>query len=233
MGELIRSAAPDVMGTQEGLYQQLQELATDLPGYAWTGVGRDGGTNGEFMAVFYRKDRLQPLATNHFWLSDTPDTVATASWGNKLNRMVTWLKFLDRETKREFYFFNTHFDHQSQVSREKSAELLRQRVSALPEKLPVVLTGDFNAISGKNKTYEILLREDFFKDTWHLAKTRKAEEYNSFTAFKEPGKEGLRIDWIFVRGNASVDSTEILPFSRNGQFPSDHFPVVARLTFGN
>src|SRR6478736_2315125 len=99
MRELITNVTPDVIGTQEGLHAQLQDLASDLPDYNWVGVGRDDGkTKGEFMAVFYRRARLEALTTNHFWLSDTPGLPGSTSWGNKNRRMVTWLKFRDRTT---------------------------------------------------------------------------------------------------------------------------------------
>ena len=110
---------------------QLTDLAADLPGYDWVVVGRDDGKEkGEFMAVFYRKARLEPLTTNHFWLSDTPEVAGSTTWGNRNRRMVTRLKFRDRQTTQQFYLFNTHFDHEVQLAREKSAELVRQRVDA-------------------------------------------------------------------------------------------------------
>src|ERR1041385_8877637 len=109
MRECIRNASPDLLGTQEGLYQQLRDLAADLPEYDWIGLGREGGSKGEFMAVFFRKSRFEPVAFDHFWLSDTPDIVGSATWGNTSRRMVTWVRFRDRQTGREFYFFNTHF----------------------------------------------------------------------------------------------------------------------------
>src|SRR5689334_21412331 len=75
MRECIRQTPPDVIGTQEGLYPQLKDFAADQPDYDWIGLGRDGGSKGEFMAVFYRRARLEPLEFDHFWLSDTPDVV--------------------------------------------------------------------------------------------------------------------------------------------------------------
>jgi len=69
--EVIRQIAPDVIGTQEGLYEQLKDIAADLPEYDWIGLGRNGGSRDEFMAVFFRKGRLEPLEFDHFWLSDT------------------------------------------------------------------------------------------------------------------------------------------------------------------
>ncbi len=232
MRELIQRLDPDVFGSQEGLARQLRELASDLPAYAWAGQGRDGGEAGEFMAVFYKKSRLETLSTNHFWLSATPDTPATTTWGNQLNRMVTWLKFRDRETRREFYFFNTHFDHLSQPSREKSAELVRERAGQLGTKLPILLTGDFNATSGENKAYDILVGDGYFRDTWKLAKTLKGEEFASFNNFQGVRRNGKRIDWILARGPVSVSSSEVVPWSKDGKFPSDHCPVVIDLQFG-
>src|SRR5439155_5850780 len=90
MRELIQQISPDVMGTQEGLAGQLKDLATDLPGYDWIGVGRDDGREkGEFMAVFYRKARLQPLTTNYFWLSDTPEVAVSTTLGKKNRANLT------------------------------------------------------------------------------------------------------------------------------------------------
>ena len=71
------------------------------------------------MAVFYRTARLEPLAFDHFWLSDTPEVIGSKNWGPSLARMVTWVKFRDRQTQRQFIFINTHFDHQVQEAREK------------------------------------------------------------------------------------------------------------------
>lgn len=228
--EVIDLMKPDVIGTQEGLHAQLLDVAADLPDYAWTGVGRnDGKTGSEFMAVFYRKSRLEALSTNHFWLSDTPEVPGSTTWGNSNRRMVTWLKFRDRVTGGEFYFFNTHFDHQIQLAREKSAELVRQRVAALETKLPVLLVGDFNANAGRNQAFDILTRDNFFADSWQQAKERGNEGLNSFNGFKPPGRNDERIDWILTRGKVEVSRTEIVSFERNGQFPSDHFPVVAWL----
>jgi len=230
--EVIQKAAPDVLGTQEGLYGQLKDIASDLPEFDWIGLGREGGSKGEFMAVFFRKARLEPLTYDHFWLSDTPDVIGSATWGNSNRRMVTWIKFRDRVTSGEFFLFNTHFDHQIQPAREKSAELVRQRITALNTKLPVLLIGDFNAAAQTNKAYQILTSGQFLSDAWLSARERVGEGVGTFNDFKAVQPNGPRIDWILTRGEAQVERAEILTFSQNGQFPSDHFPVVARLRLG-
>lgn len=228
MRECILGATPDIIGTQEGLYSQLKDLAADLPDYQWIGLGRDGGSKGEFMAVFYRKSRLDPLAFDHFWLSDTPEVVGSSTWGNSNRRMVTWIRFLDRQTKKEFFVFNTHFDHEIQAAREKSAALVRERVEKLGTALPVILTGDFNA-GYENKTHQMLVEGDFFRDTWDLAKEHVGEGLGTFNGFREIPKNNTRIDWILVRGQAEVLREEIVTFSRDNQFPSDHCPLLATL----
>jgi len=230
--ETIRRTDPDVLGTQEGLYPQLKELASDLPEYEWIGLGRDGGSRGEFMAVFYRRARFEPLAFDHFWLSDTPDRIGSATWGNRNRRMVTWVRFLDRFTGREFYFWNTHLDHEVQAAREKGAALIRERVAALPEPLPVLLVGDFNAAAGDNPAYDILTRDGFFTDAWAVARLREGEGLGTFNGFERVPEGGPRIDWILVRGPVLVERIRIDPWQKDGRFPSDHFPVAAWLRWG-
>jgi endonuclease/exonuclease/phosphatase family metal-dependent hydrolase len=229
MRECIEKVAPDLFGTQEGLYQQLKDLASDLPHYEWIGLGRDGGSRGEFMAVFYRKERFEPLQYDHFWLSDTPNVIGSSTWGNSNRRMVTWVRFRDRKTHQEFYFFNTHLDHQIQPAREKGAALIRERVDGLQTRLPVLLVGDFNAAAGANKAYDILVKEGGFTDTWNISKERRGDGIRTFHNFNGPAKGDERIDWILARGTVMVDAIEIVTYSRDGQYPSDHFPVAAWL----
>lgn len=226
----IERVSPDIFGIQEGLYQQLKDLHQDLPEYDSIGLGRDGGSRGEFMAVFYRKVRFEPLEYDHFWLSDTPDVIGSTSWGNSNRRMVTWVRFRDRPTGKEFYLFNTHLDHQIQIAREKGAELILKRINALNTSLPVILTGDFNAAARANKAYEILVNDDALSDTWETAATHRGERVNTFHNFNGPRAGESRIDWILTRGGVKTDAIEIITFKQEGQYPSDHFPVAAWLT---
>lgn len=227
--EMISNQRPDIIGTQEGLYRQIKDLAADLPEYAWIGTGREGGSRGEFMAVFYRRDRLEPLEYDHYWLSDTPEVIGSTTWGNSVRRMVTLVKFRDLKTEREFFFINTHFDHQVQESREKSAALVLERLAKQRTRLPVLLAGDFNAVADANKVYELLVGEDRFFDTWKAAAER-GETWDTFHGYNAPGKQGRRIDWILARGGVKVRKSEVVTFAKAGQYPSDHFPVMAWLT---
>jgi endonuclease/exonuclease/phosphatase family metal-dependent hydrolase len=232
MAELIKTYAPDIMGTQEGWYLQIKGILADCPDYDWIGLGREGGSRGEFMAIFYRPDRLEPLEFDHFWLSDTPTVIGSTTWGNTNIRMVTWVRLMDRHTDQEFYYFNTHFDHRYPRARENSARLIAERVEQLQTDLPVLLGGDFNAPAGKSETYNILMGSRRFSDTWDMAKERVGEGLNTYHGFGlDLRRDDERIDWILVCGAALVQRSEIIAFQKDGRYPSDHFPVVAWLTW--
>ena len=229
MLDVIARWRPDILGTQEGLYLQLRDLDRALPDYAWIGLGRDGGSRGEFMAVFYRRDRLEPLEYDHYWLSDTPALPGSHTWGNSLPRMVTWVRFRDRGSGRELLFVNTHFDHQSQPSRERAAALIVDRLAGTRPDLPVILGGDFNVAAGANPVYSVLTGAGGFTDSWWAL--GRADTLGTFHGFKgvAAARGTGRIDWILTRGPVTAVSSEIITDARNGQLPSDHFPVFARL----
>jgi endonuclease/exonuclease/phosphatase family metal-dependent hydrolase len=228
MKECLAQSSPDIVGTQEGVYHQLKDIERDLPQYRWLGLGREGGSKGEFMAIFYRHERFEPIEYDHFWLSDTPEVIGSTTWGHTNRRMATWIRFKDTRNNREFYLINTHFDHQIQLAREKAAELLRERATKLETTIPLIVMGDFNAKAGANKAYDTLIENDFLADTWHTAKERRGEAISTFHNFRGPVQRDDRIDWILCRGIETL-WIEIITCSKNGQYPSDHFPVMAEV----
>lgn len=230
MKQCLTEADADIIGTQEGVYYQLKDIHADAPQYQWIGLGRDGGSRGEFMAVFYKQARFEPLEYDHFWLSDTPEVIASTTWGNSNRRMVTWVRFLDKQSNGQFYFVNTHLDHQIQPAREKAAELIKTRLQALKTNLPIILLGDFNATAGKNKAYSTLT-ENFLMDTWHIAAERRGRVVATFHGFNGPREGDDRIDWILTTPGVKALWTAISTCAQGNQFPSDHFPVIAELTW--
>ena len=233
MAELLRVEQPAVLGTQEGMAGQLEDVAADLPGYyAWIGVGRAGGRRDEFMAVFYDTRRLAAVESGHFWLSDTPEVVGSRSWGNRCIRMVTWARFADQRTRREFVLLNTHFDNLSEHSRVRSAELVRDRINAIDPGLPVVLTGDFNAPAQASAAYDILVGGAGLTDTWTAAADLRSPRYATWHGYLPLVPDGARIDWILTRGAVTVFAAGINTFAHDGLFPSDHFPVQALIGTG-
>ncbi len=144
--QLIQNHAPDVVGLQEALRFQLDEIRTRVPGYAELGVGRDDGrSGGEYSAILYRSRRFAVADQGTFWFSETPDAPGSTSWGNRITRICTWARLVERETGTHLYVYNLHLDHESQPSRERSVELLAARINARRPRDPVIVMGDFNA----------------------------------------------------------------------------------------
>ena len=222
---LLREQQADVVGLQEALHGQLEEIVRAVPGYAWVGVGRsDGRQAGEYAAVLYRTARLTPRRSDTFWFSDTPGVVKSTSWGNRIERICTWAYFEDREGP-SFYVFNVHLDHESQPSRERSAALLMQVVSARDPKAPVVVTGDFN--SGEdNPAARIVART--MRDSFRVAHP-DATQVGTFTGFVSGKTSGDKIDYVFVEPGTEVIDAQILRTASGGRYPSDHFPVMAKV----
>ncbi len=223
VARLLNEEQPTVLGTQEGLYGQIKDIALDLPDrYHWIGVGRAGGSHDEFVAVFFDTDRLDPLAFDHHWLSATPNVIGSRSWGNNVIRIVTWVRFADKRTGAQFVVVNTHLDHESENARLRSAELIRDQINA--QTLPVVLTGDFNTDAG-SPTYKTFNLDD----TWNGHRLTPA--YGTFHGYLPPVPDGPRIDWILTRG-ATTEAAAINTYAEGGQYPSDHLPVQAVLRIG-
>lgn len=228
MKELLHHYSPDVLCTQEGTYEQLTDLEEDLPDYRYIGLGRDGGSNGEYMAIFYDHQKYKVVKYDHFWLSETPSVIGSVSWEAACPRMATWVLLENQETKDTFYVMNTHLDHISAKAREEAAKLLLQKMSAFLKDVPVILAGDFNSHPG-SEVYEILCGS--LKDSYHSAKKSVSKGLGTFNDYLEDqgGGEENRIDWIFVDDSWEVDEAMIIDEKIDGKFASDHFPVFVKM----
>lgn len=229
--ETVKKYQPDILGTQEGLDFQLEYIQERLgDGYAWFGVARDADGTGEHAAVFYRKDRLTPVESGNFWISERPSIPGTKSWGSHHNRVTTWARFADRASGRQFVYFNTHLDNGSEEARQEGARMLAERAAATPAPYPVIITGDFNAPAGSSEPWLTLTRAGL-TDAWLAAAECKGPAC-TFGGFKPPVEDAdRRIDWILVSKGLEVASCETVTENRDGRYPSDHFPVVARIGF--
>lgn len=223
--DTIRQLDPDVIGTQELYKAQGDDTVSRLPEYTWFGRDRFGEHRDEHMGIFYRKDRLKVIESGDFWLSDTPDKIASITWGNVFPRMVNWALFERTSDHKRFYLLDTHFPYrdQDEDARSRSAHEIAAWIAKLPADVPVILTGDFNT-GPDSETHKALTAT--FKDAWIDSPKHggPAETFHDFT-----GKATKRIDWILYRG-VEAKSMRTITTSKDGRYPSDHFPVQADFT---
>lgn len=224
---LLRFHETDIFGTQEGLYHQLSYIKSELDGFEWFGMSRDGkGTKGEYSAIFYNTELFELADSGTFWLSETPDEPSKA-WDAALPRICTWGKFTYRPSGSTFYLFNTHFDHIGKEARKKSAALIMTKIESRAAGSPVVLTGDFN-VPEDTEVYKTLTSGPL-KDASKVSKTGHYGTGGTFTAFEFTRVPFPRIDYIFVSDDFEVLRHATLTDSYDMKYPSDHLPVFAEI----
>lgn len=228
----IRFHGAQVVGVQEALASMLNELDALLPTYRRVGVGRtDGVARGEFSAILYDTTRVAALESGTFWLSPTPDVVGSKGWDAALERIATWARLRDKQSGCTWLHVNTHFDHVGDSARVESARLIRRRLGALANGLPLTMTGDFNA-NPSHPAYVTLTTSTLpdgsrpLRDALHVSDTPHYGPLSTWNAFKdiEPNQ---RIDFVFVSDGVRVLRHGVLSDRWDGRFLSDHLPVLA------
>lgn len=227
--KLLRLHGADIFGLQEALLGQINDIAAQMPGFDWIGVGRDDGINkGEYAPVFYNSQKYQLKQQGWFWLSETPD-LPSKSWDAALPRICTFALLEDYDTRKNFWVFNTHFDHIGGKARHESARLILKKINELNEKkLPVILAGDFNLTPDENPLKIIKRRLD---DSRNVSETPPSGPEGTFNGFDFNSPLTDRIDYIFVNKDVTVKRYAVLPDSKDQRYPSDHLPVYVEITF--
>lgn len=221
----------DVMGTQEVLSNQLTDLLGSLPQYSYVGVGRkDGKTAGEYSAVFYRKDKFEPLRSGTFWLSEHPESVGVKGWDAAIERIVTWAVLKDKFTGKEFAFINTHFDHIGQVARRESAKLLLSKVGEIANGLPVIVSGDFNS-TPDSEVIKILTNansDNHLTDSRSVANEILGPSWTFHGFGTVPLESRTIIDYIFLKNKVTVQQVSVISEMLGKIYLSDHNPVLIK-----
>lgn len=215
----------DIFGTQEGLRMQLDGIA-ELQNFAYLGAGRDDGKQaGEHSAIFYRKDRFQVLKSGDFWLSETPDKPGKGWDATCCNRICSWAKFKDLKTKKSFYFFSVHFDHQGVEARRQSGKLMVKKIQEIATDAPVICVGDLNSLPDTEQVKEI---QTILNDSKNVSEMPPYGPEGTFNAFKFDAPMKNRIDYIFTDKRIKVLKYGVLTDSKEQRYPSDHQPVVIK-----
>jgi endonuclease/exonuclease/phosphatase family metal-dependent hydrolase len=234
--ERIRSFAPDLLGTQEGLNGMEDFLKKQLNDYTFFGVGRDDGKHGgEMCGVFYKTSKFDKLDGGNFWLSTNPEKPGSKAWGAWFPRMVTWVKLQPRDGGQAFVWFNTHFEVFSDRARTESAKLLLARATTLCTGMPCLVTGDFNANAGNTSPAYGTLTSKFnvtqLVDAFRAVYPTRSREEGTMHSFNGH-KDGDRIDWILATPAFQPVSCQIDRTRGFLGYPSDHFPVTATFRMG-
>lgn len=221
-----------LLGVQEALHDQMEDLQQRLPQFRYVGVGRDDGKEkGEYSAIFFDTSRLRLLESQTFWLSTTPSVPGSKGWDAAIIRIVTWARFTDKYNGKTFYMFNTHFDHMGKIARRESAKLLLQRVTEIAGISPVIVTGDFNA-TPEDEPIRILLDPASPQRLINTLNISAMDHYGptgTFNGFQSHELSDQPIDHIMIKNNVGVLKHATLSESWMGHFSSDHFPVLARI----
>ncbi len=253
IARIIETFQPDVVGTQEANFQQLEDLAELLPGYDFRGEGNLGRSMAHsesnwFCAVFFKTGRVQPLAGQEegdvMWLSPTPEVPASQFHLGTRPRLVHWSTFTLADWNRPFVFGTTHLEAVNAWHRRRSTLILRQYVTRKVRELgpatPVFLTGDFNAVADSPEILAMSASEDGLEpmhDAWFRANGPDTAAGATFRGLGLRDRMGhilmgpRRIDYVFFRPELQVQHVDRVDYAalehRESALPSDHYPVIA------
>ena len=231
VADYIKSNHIDVVGMQEVLHQQLQDLLQRLPEYDYVGVGRtDGKTKGEYSPIFFLKNKFEVLEKGNFWLSETPDVPGSKGWDAALERVASYAKLKNKKTGKVFMAVNTHFDHVGVTARRESAKLIMQKIQEIVGNRPAVVTGDFN-VDESDETYRTMTTNEFkMNDSYHMTANRTGVTYTWHQFCQLPMEKREKIDFIFITPSVKVTRTHIEE-PAPGALLSDHNPHWSDLKF--
>ncbi|NGZ74372.1 endonuclease/exonuclease/phosphatase family protein [Saccharibacillus alkalitolerans] len=232
--ETIAAHAPSIAGVQEAYLLMLEDLQRELPDYAWIGQGRRGGSEDEHCAIFYRKNEFEVVGQGQFWLSETPDAAASLGWDSDYPRICTWGRFRSLESGEELRVYNTHLDHigeRARIEGVKLAAAVMLKHDAEHPDSAAVLMGDMNG--GPSDAPLRFLRGELaeegpvpaLQDAYDKLQGESGRTFHDF----EGGLEGEPIDYIFAAAPLRVLRSGIDRRDFGGQYPSDHYPLIAEL----
>ena len=221
---MVRKYFPDTIGFQEVDSTWLSTLNAGLKDqYAWVGEGRNGGTGGEYNPIFYKKEVFNLIDSGTKWLSDTPDRVSKYD-ESSLNRIYTYALLERKSDGTRIMVVNTHFDHTSAEAREKQAAVLVKYLKSITD-YPIVLTGDFNCDSNSGAYAKVI--SGGVVNSYDVADNK----INKVATFTNYGSSSKIIDFVFTSPNGiAVTSYQVCNEEINGDFPSDHHPVLIEYT---
>ena len=200
------------------------------------------------VAIAYKKSKFNLLESGIFYLGGVRDTAILASDAPKgAVKPCVWAHFEDKGSKKDFYFLSTHlqvpqkmkdgqYDH---AANKYNMQRLRDiTFEILPKDTPSILVGDLNA-DHNTKHWGSMSNArwyDLFQHYMAAGKLPDAiNDWGTQNLKDESGMTKWKPDHIGLQGfrplGLDIDRRRFPTADGTLHYPSDHFPVVARVTF--
>lgn len=217
----IARELPDIICFQEITPPILALLTPGLPAYNVHYCGRDEHMAGEGLVIALRKDSMDLITLDRFWLSPTP-TVPGSRYKHQSDcpRICQVALVREKKSGKLLRVYNNHLDHKDEEARLLGMGQVLKRVSedyaAAP--LPLFITGDLNARPESAVIAEI---------NGHTAPALVELSRDIPQTFHAFGKRNSKIDYIFATGDIACEGVCCWTDELNGIYLSDHYPVCA------
>lgn len=229
--KFLSKEKPDIICMQEVLRSQLNDIKVCFPEYEMVGAPRvDGKTRGDYIPIFYKKDKFGHIDSGTFWLSETQNKAGSIGWDAKYPRTATWINLRVIKTGEILFVLNTHLDNAGKEARVKGMNLILENIPILSKSDSIILTGDFNDIVS-SKVYQTV-SQGRLNDTYVVSRKKKGVPY-TFHQFgqKEMGRR-YKLDYIFTSDHFKIQSVNIpKEKAKRNVFLSDHNPVIVKMKY--
>ena len=220
--KLMELYAPDIIGVQEATPAWREYLYANMSGYDHIGLPRQEGQKGESCDIFWNIERYVLLSGGTRWLSKTPNVISKLD-ESKHYRVFTWAVLKKLDEGKQLLVCNVHTDF---ITQEVCLEQLKLMVAFAEEfGLPTVFLGDMN-MERHHTGYAWMC--DILEDTFLTATVKECTEIKTSHDFGIKAKD---CDYIFVNSGLCAKKHRVAAEKIDGQFVSDHYGVLAELTF--
>ena len=215
---MIAYYSPDLLGMQEVLHNQMEDLKRGLPQY----------TALEYCPIFFRTDRFTLVEYGNFSLSEQPETIGIKGWDASYNRVTTWAILQEKNNGQKFVYFNTHLDNDGKTARKEGVQLILDKIKEIAPDMPAIITGDFNCTPGEEPL------QTLEKGGMENAAKTAAVTYGPSWSFHDfgrlPVEERVLLDYVFVTKSAKIDRYRVIQDKPENSYLSDHCPILVELT---
>jgi len=211
---IIRQKDPDILGLQECTDVQQKYLAGQLKTYR-----RHRSNN---VPILWKQSKFVEVAAGHIPLPPL------GRYGR--GRRLDWVHLRETKTKTDVFVFNMHYSPGlKEPERVKICRFTSEFINKTAgKKTLAILTGDLNIHDERTKGIQIIRDVARMCDPWTDTGT---SQKCLGGLWRDPKPwSGTTIDWIMYRRPLRAIALERPDFKWQGEYPSDHLPVFARLS---